>query len=73
VVLVLRVSVPLELLPRIGNKSDFYKRNTNGFPLIRVYFDWDQNGVLGMLPIEIYDLGTLATSTGMTPRKLQPI
>jgi hypothetical protein len=47
------------------------KGNTNGFSaFIRVYFDWDQNGVFGNVANEIYDLGTLATSTGIDATKV---
>jgi hypothetical protein len=49
VVLVLRVSVGTVAQGSATNPISI-KGNTNGFSaFIRVYFDWDQNGVLGML------------------------
>ena len=43
------------------------KGNTNGnyTNYIRVYIDWDHNGVFGNTANEIYDLGTIINSTGI--------
>jgi hypothetical protein len=43
------------------------KGNTDGnfTDNVRVYIDWDQNGVLGNLANEIYDIGTIVNSTGV--------
>ncbi|MFV8391273.1 T9SS sorting signal type C domain-containing protein [Flavobacterium sp. LB2P6] len=43
------------------------KGNTAGnfTEFIKVYIDWDQNGVFGNTTNEIYDLGTITNSTGV--------
>ncbi|MFV8377751.1 T9SS sorting signal type C domain-containing protein [Flavobacterium sp. LB3R33] len=43
------------------------KGNTDGnfTEFIKVYIDWDQNGVFGNATNEIYDLGTITNSTGV--------
>ncbi len=43
------------------------KGNTGGnyVDYIRVYVDWDQNGTFGNAGNEIYDIGTIANSTGL--------
>ncbi|MDP3681848.1 MAG: T9SS sorting signal type C domain-containing protein [Flavobacterium sp.] len=43
------------------------KGNTDGnfTEFIKVYIDWDQNGVFGNTTNEIYDLGTITNSTGV--------
>ncbi|MFV8335030.1 GEVED domain-containing protein [Flavobacterium sp. RSP29] len=43
------------------------KGNTAGnfTEFIKVYIDWDQNGVFGNTANEIYDLGTITNSTGV--------
>jgi hypothetical protein len=43
------------------------KGNTDGnfTNYVRAYIDWDQNGVFGNNPNEIYDLGTIVNSTGI--------